>query len=338
VALLLLPLLPLLIQAAANSASPAAYAAARFELGGRVRLPESVRGRTATIRLRGETLPYLKHVAVLHNGHYRFKRLRPGSYAIAAYVEGYGIYDRDIEIGPSEADPQGHVEIDLPLDEVPGHPLPPGANAFISARELSIPDKALDEYSRAFDAFGKNDEAAGIEHLERAVAIAPQYSEALNTLGTVYYHRHDYSRAEAYFRASLRQDPEQFEAQVNLGGTLLGMGRYQEALEYNSNAEKMRPRDPLVFTQLGWNYLKLNQLHVAEHYFQEAVLAAPDHFSRPQLGLAATYASLGDSAREAAQLQQYIQRHPDDVDVPHFRQRLQQLQAEKRTRKDTEEH
>ena len=43
----------------------------------------------------------------------------------------------------------------------------------MSARDLSIPDKARKEYQAAQKVLGKRDAAKAIEHLEKAVEIAP---------------------------------------------------------------------------------------------------------------------------------------------------------------------
>ena len=102
--------------------------------------------------------------------------------------------------------------------------------------ELAVPPKAQNEYAHANEALLKGQIENGIHHLEEAIRLAPQFITALNRLGTVYYFRKDYAKAEETFRRALVEDPKAYEPLVNLGETLLSEGKPEEALPYNLKA------------------------------------------------------------------------------------------------------
>ena len=57
----------------------------------------------------------------------------------------------------------------------------------VTARELTIPDRALRDYADAQRDLEKHDVEAAEKHLEHAVELAPQFATAWNTLGTIAY-------------------------------------------------------------------------------------------------------------------------------------------------------
>ena len=103
-----------------------------------------------------------------------------------------------------------------------------------------------------------------MKHLERAVAIAPQFANAWNNLGTIAYQTQKYSRAEECFREALEQDPDSYEPLVNLGGVLINLHKLDEAWSYNVNAVLARPNDALANAQLGMTYFESGAPELAE--------------------------------------------------------------------------
>jgi tetratricopeptide (TPR) repeat protein len=109
----------------------------------------------------------------------------------------------------------------------------------------------------------------------------------------------------------MEADPTLYEPLVNLGGVLLNLGSLGEACRYNSEAVRRRPNDALAQSQLGLNYLLLNQLEQAEQHLLRACQLDPAHFSHPQLHLAEVYVRRKEFRQAAEQLDDFIHRHPD---------------------------
>jgi tetratricopeptide (TPR) repeat protein len=147
--------------------------------------------------------------------------------------------------------------------------------------------------------------------LERAVAIAPQFANAWNNLGTIAYQTQKYSRAEECFREALEQDPDSYEPLVNLGGVLINLHKLDEAWSYNVNAVLARPNDALANAQLGMTYFESGAPELAEKYFRKALEIDPAHFSHPQLFLAEIHLRRRDTRAAAADLESFLKYHPD---------------------------
>jgi len=88
----------------------------------------------------------------------------------------------------------------------------------------------------------------------------------------------DFSRGEldsaiAKLRAILAADPAHFEAQLALGMAYFRKGDYATALEEGHKAERLRPDDQLVHTNLSLFYLKAGDKTRAEHYGLQSRIA-----------------------------------------------------------------
>ena len=255
-----------------------------------------------------------------NGGEFKFKKLPAGTYSLIISAPRSGEMTKTIEIGPSFADSKGRVILTIPFE-------PTGilAARTVSATELSVPRNAREEYLKAQERLARNDTAGAIAHLKKAVEIAPQFAAALNNLGTISYQARKYYEAEGYFRQAIEQDADAFAPLVNLGGTLLSMGKVQESLAYNQLAARSRPDDPLARAQLGQSYFFLEQLDAAEGELRKAKSLDPAHFSLPQLVLAEIYRRKKDPERAVLELEEFLKLHPDSGRAEELRNKIREL-------------
>lgn len=263
----------------------------------------------ASVSLHGSTAPFHSNTLAGQDGRFRFKDIEQGTYTLIVFIPGQGEVRKTISVGPSTADKKGRVELVVRLDEAK---MTPDRTAVVSIRELSIPQKAREEYRNAAKKLESKDVAAAIAHLERAVELAPQFSAAWNFLGTIAYQTQRYEQAEKYFLRALEADQNAYEPVVNLGGVYVTTGKFDEAWKYNLNAVLRRPNDALANSQLGMTYFGLGRFDLAEKYLLEAIRLDPAHFSHPQLTLAEIYLRRSDKARAADVLEDFLRRHPDN--------------------------
>ena len=80
--------------------------------------------------------------------------------------------------------------------------------------------------------------------------------------------------ALAGLKAVLAQDPAYFDAQLALGGTYFAQGDYASAIAEGHKAEKMKPHDQLVHTNLSRAYMKAGDKKTAEHHGLQARIAS----------------------------------------------------------------
>jgi tetratricopeptide (TPR) repeat protein len=75
-------------------------------------------------------------------------------------------------------------------------------------------------------------------------------------------------------RAILAQDADYFDAQLSLGGAYYAKGDYTAAIAEGHKAEKIKPHDQLVHTNLSRAYMKAGDKTTAEHHGLQARIAS----------------------------------------------------------------
>src|SRR5262249_14903816 len=188
---------------------------------------------------------FVKYGEIDSDGKFLFKKIPEGLYKLVISGSGRREEQRTIEVRAAFADSRGRVPVKLELADAK-----PSADQFkTGVAALQIPPKAIAELQRAYDAQGDIEKAR--RHLQNAIDIAPNFTEALNNLGTIYYHDRKFDEAAELFERAVRANPNSYPAQVNLAGALISLGDYLRALAENSKALDMRPDDSLAQSQMG---------------------------------------------------------------------------------------
>ncbi|MGA3240963.1 MAG: tetratricopeptide repeat protein [Bryobacteraceae bacterium] len=300
----------------------AAWAAdAVFDLAGRIHPEER-----AAVTLFGDAFPFTASTLSEADGRFRFQKLRAGAYTVSVFMPDRGEARQTIEVGPSVADAHGRVSLDISFKEsdfVLSDAL--RRRHSVSTTQLAIPSKAQRDYEEAHKDLARHDPDAATRRLTEAVKLAPQFAEAWNELGTMAYQTQQYTRAEECFREALKQDPQAFEALVNLGGVLVTVHRADEAWQYNARAVATRPNDALAHSQLGMNYYELGDLDLSVKNLERARAIDAAHFSHPQLLLAEIYLRREEKSAAADALEEFLRYHPDWPQANRIREKIAAL-------------
>jgi Tfp pilus assembly protein PilF len=193
---------------------------------------------------------------------------------------------------------------------------------------LSVPRAAKKELDQARVLLNKNDVAAAIGRLEKAVEIAPQFAAAWNSLGVIAAKSGRYEDAELDFRKALAAEPGTYVPSVNLGGVLLKLARPDEAFKYNLMATGARPHSAQAVAQMGINCMILGMHDYALTYLKEAKRLDPGSASFPQLFLARIYLQRSDRTAAIGELEDFLARHPDTPEAREARLNLEKLRAQ----------
>ena len=87
---------------------------------------------------------------------------------------------------------------------------------------------------------------------EHALALEPNYPEALNNLGAVYYAKKNYRKAEKYYRKALALDSKSAAIYSNLGTAYFARGQYNQGIEAYRTAFAL---DPTVFDSASTQFI-----------------------------------------------------------------------------------
>jgi Flp pilus assembly protein TadD len=99
--------------------------------------------------------------------------------------------------------------------------------------------------------------------------LQEQYDEAMFAFST-----EDYDSAIAKLKAVLAQDPTHFDAQLALGMACYRKGDFAMAIAEGHKAERLRPHEQLVHTNLSLFYMKAGDKPTAEHHGLQARIAS----------------------------------------------------------------
>ena len=115
---------------------------------------------------------------------------------------------------------------------------------------------------------------AAKKEYERAVKLKPDYSEAINNLGTVYYGQKSYRRAINYYKRAIRLTPNSASVYSNLGTAYFARKDYKHAAE---NYQQALSLDPEVFEHHNSFGTLLQERSVTErakyHYYMAKTYA-----------------------------------------------------------------
>ncbi len=84
----------------------------------------------------------------------------------------------------------------------------------------------------------------------------------------------DFDQAIGRLKKILAEDPAHFDAQLSLGMAYYRKGDYAAAIAEGHKAEKLRPNEQLVHTNLSLFYMKSGDKKTAEHHGLQARLAS----------------------------------------------------------------
>lgn len=84
----------------------------------------------------------------------------------------------------------------------------------------------------------------------------------------------DFDNAIAKLKGILAEDPAHFDAQLSLGMAYYRKGDYASAIAEGHKAEKLRPNEQLVHTNLSLFYMKSGDKKTAEHHGLQARIAS----------------------------------------------------------------
>ena len=100
------------------------------------------------------------------------------------------------------------------------------------------------------------------------MTLQEQYDE-----GMFEFSQGNFDTAIVRFEEILREDPSNFDAQLSLGMAHYRKGDFARAIAEGHKAEKLKPHEQLVHTNLSLFYMKSGDKKTAEHHGLQARIA-----------------------------------------------------------------
>jgi tetratricopeptide (TPR) repeat protein len=188
-------------------------------------------------------------------------------------------------------------------------PASPAANP-VPVSQLRIPSKAAKEFERSQKAFQSGALFTSVEHLQRALQIFPDFTQAHLALGLRLIQLGEYQKALTEHEAAVSLDPRSAQAHQDLSLTLLLLNRYQEAeaearQSLDTDSQAVAARYVLGRALVGQDRITseaMDMLRQSENVFPNASLV-----------LAVIHFRAGQTEQTIAELRNYL-RAPVDAD------------------------
>ena len=165
------------------------------------------------------------------------------------------------------------------------------------------PDDHVSHTALAVRYLDVGEHALAGEHLDRAIALAPEFPDAYYNLGSVHLAAGDATGAMAAYRRAIELRPGYAEAHNNLGGLLASAGAAGEAATHFRAAIEADPANAGAHFNLASILFGRGETRAAIDHYRSALEAAPDD-ADTLYNLAVALRSTGDDAdaEEAAVL------------------------------------
>jgi tetratricopeptide (TPR) repeat protein len=206
-------------------------------------------------------------------GRFRFSGLFPVQYFVIVRLAGYLEVRREVNLIMQASD---YIQIQLAPDNVQPE-TSPKTTKLVDAK---VPPEARSEFEKAETLLEQKKLDEGISHLEKAIAIYPDFPEAQLQLGTAY------------------MDAKQWE----------------EAERVLKRASEIAPASPNAFFALGELYLQQKKYPAAETVLRQG-LKIENRSWRGHFALGRVYWAKGDVSQAGKQIALTLQLNPDFADA-----------------------
>lgn len=144
----------------------------------------------------------------------------------------------------------------------------------------------------------------------RKLQPAPSFALLLN-LGTIWYKKGERRRAEEFFLAALKVQPDDVSTLRALANIARADGELEKALSYLVRARKIAPESAAVLYDFGWTALNMNLVYDALTALEQLHLMK---VGDPQYLYPLAIARLNNGQKTEAQslIEQYIELRPED--------------------------
>ena len=247
-------------------------------------------------------------------GRFRFGNIQRGYYRVIVNAPGFRPAQQD-------ADLQVMFRAFLVFELTPENSVP---NILLDVIDARAPAEAREEMARGREALGRKSNQEGIDHLQKAITLYPDFYEAHLLLGTALMDAREWKRAETIFQRAVELKVGSAPAILSLGEVYWRQRRYDEA-------EKTL-LDGLKLDDKSWH----GHFTLARLYWDQGVIAKagpaigrtlqlkPD-FAEAHLLAGNILLKIDQRERALVEYQEYLKLEPKGEFAPQARELVQKL-------------
>ncbi len=180
----------------------------------------------------------------------------------------------------------------------------------VSASDLNVPEKARKEVDKANEEMAAHNWNKALEHLNKAIALAPQYVTAYNNLGVLYDKMNDIPHEEEALQKAVSLDGHFAPALLNYGKLCLRQKNSLQAETLLQRAASSDPNDTEIVTLLAYAEFMNRHFDAAISNADQAHSSGRDHSSFLHYIAARAYQQENQQQRALAEFQDFLKEEP----------------------------
>lgn len=202
-----------------------------------------------------------------------------------------------------------------------------GNSRSVSVAQYKVPGKARKEYRKASDAINdrKLDEAA--KHVEKALTIYPNYSEALTLRAILKMDKNELESAETDLDQAIKVDPSYATAYFVFGANQNLQSKFEQAIQSLERGITLDPSGWQGYFELGKAQVGKQNYPQAMKYLNKAQALVRHEYSPIHLVKAHALLAMKDYPSAMDELQQFLDKSPQDSNSAQARKTLEQVRA-----------
>ncbi len=237
-------------------------------------------------------------------GAFQFLGLNAGVYIIVIDEPGYQRLEDTVEIPPRSVTLQRRYYVLEPKAPTAA----PVDLTTVSAQRFLVAKDARDLLAKGERELSKRRYEAAAEHLDRALAIAPNFADALHARAVIYLQQNNLTRAQQFFEKAVSSNPQLGDAHIGLGSALNRQGHAEGALEPLTKGLALNPHSYLGRFERCRAYFQLGRLELAEADCHQALALAGSPRPELRILLGNLYLRQGRSPEALREFEAYLLR------------------------------
>jgi tetratricopeptide (TPR) repeat protein len=198
----------------------------------------------------------------------------------------------------------------------------------VSAADLNVPPKARKEYDHGNEEMARQSWDKAIEHFNKAIELAPNFSAAYNNLGVSYGRLGQRDRQEEALQKAIAANDHCVSAMVNLGYMAMEDKHPSEAGSQLSKALTIDPNNVQALSYLAQVDVDQGQYDLAIAAERKAHALPHQQYAIVHYTAARAFEAEGRIADAVAELQVFLQEAPQSPRAESARKAIAALQNE----------
>jgi tetratricopeptide (TPR) repeat protein len=286
-----------------------------FEVVGQVRLIETgLPANRVPIKLERFGGGLVDQIDTDASGRFRFANLQRGYYKVIVNIPGFRPAQQDADL---QVNFRAFLVFELAADKAP-------ANILLDVIDARAPAAAREELTRGRAALGKKSYPEAITHLQKAIALYPEFYEAHILLGTTFVDEREWKQAEAAFERAVALKADSAPAALLLGEVYWREKRYAEAEKTLLDGLKLDDKSWNGYFTLARLYLEQENIAKAAPAIGHTLQLRPD-FAPAHLLAGNILLRVNQPERALAEYQDYLRLDPKGEFAAQTRELVQKL-------------